>query len=106
MCGVLEVRRGLDLGEEPLGANQSCQLGLQDLEGDLSFVLQVVGQVDGGHAAFAELALNGVAAREGGVQAGGGVGHGGQDASRACGTARISAYLILPQDSAGRAGTI
>jgi hypothetical protein len=52
------------------------QLRLQDLERDLALVLEVVGQVDGGHAAFAELTLDGVSAFEGGVQAGDGIGHG------------------------------
>ena len=40
--------------------------------------------------ALAELTLDGVAAFEGGVEAGGGIGHEGQDASKTCGAARIS----------------
>ena len=37
----------------------------QDLQRDLSFVLQVVGQIDRRHAALTELTLDGVAAFEG-----------------------------------------
>ena len=50
---VLQVGRRLDLGQEALGADQGGQLGLQDLEGDLAFVFEVVGQVDRGHATLA-----------------------------------------------------
>ena len=66
---MVQVRGRPDLGQEALGAADRGQLGFQDLERDLTFVLQVVGQEDGGHAAFAELALDGVAALEGGVEA-------------------------------------
>ena len=66
---MLEVRRDLDLGEEALGAHHCGQLRLQDLEGHLTLVLDVVGQENRGHAAFAELVLDGVPALEGGVQA-------------------------------------
>ena len=54
---VLEVGCGFDLGQETLGADQGGQLGLQNLEGDLALMLQVIGQIDRGHATFAELAL-------------------------------------------------
>ena len=59
---VLEVRGGLDLSQEALGPDYGCQFGLQDLERDFTLVLEVVGEVDGRHAAFAELALDVVAA--------------------------------------------
>ena len=50
---VGQVRGGLDLGQEAFGTNDSSQLGLQDFERDLARVLEVVGQVDRGHTAFA-----------------------------------------------------
>ncbi len=50
---MLEVGRRLNLGEESLAPDNGSQLGLQDLEGDLSLVLEVVRQVDRGHAALA-----------------------------------------------------
>ncbi len=74
--GVLQVRGGLDLGEEALGADDRGQFGLEDLDGDLSVVLDVLGQVHRGHAAFAELPLDPVAIGQRGFQAGGvGVAH-------------------------------
>ena len=59
--GVLQVRGDLDLGEEAIAANDGAQLGMEDLDGDLAAVLEVFGEVDGGHAALAELALEAVA---------------------------------------------
>ena len=65
---MLELGDDVDLAEEPLGAQRRGELGPQDLERDLAVVLEVVGEVDGGHAALAELALDAVAAAEGGTQ--------------------------------------
>ena len=45
---MLEVRRRLDLGQEPLGADNRSQLGLEDLEGYVAVVLGVLGQIDRG----------------------------------------------------------
>ena len=75
-------------------ASEGGQLGLQDLQRDLSFVLEVVGQVDGGHAALTEFTVDGVAALEGGVQTGDGIGHGQQGAAKACRAARIEGPAI------------
>ncbi len=72
-----------ELGE---GTCVSCWV----LQRDLTLVLQVIGQVDRGHAALTQLTLDGVAAFEGCVQAGDGIGHGGQHASKTCGAASIS----------------
>ncbi len=58
---VLEVGGGLDLGEEALGADDGGEFRAQDLDGDGAIVLEVVGQVDRGHAPLAELALDAVA---------------------------------------------
>ena len=58
---MLEVGGGLDLGEEPLGADHGGQLGPQHLDRHLAVVPEVLRQVDGGHAARAELALEAVA---------------------------------------------
>ena len=91
---MLQVGGRLDLGQEALGAHEGGQLGLQDLQRDLSFVLEVVGQVDRRHAALTEFTLNRVAALEGCVQAGDGIEHGQQDASKACRAARIEGPAI------------
>ena len=71
---MLQLGGGLDFREEPLAADHGGELGAQHLERDLAVVLEVLGQVDGGHAARAELALDAVAVGEGGDQSvGGGV---------------------------------
>ena len=58
---MLEVGGGLDLDQEPLGPDHGGELGPQDLEGDLAIVLEVLGEIDGGHAAGTQLALDAVA---------------------------------------------
>jgi hypothetical protein len=73
--GMLQVRGGLDLAEEALGADDGGEFGAEDLDGDLAVVLEVVGEVDGGHAALAELALEAVAVGQGGGEADGDVVH-------------------------------
>ena len=72
---MLEPGGDLDLAGEPLGAERGGELGAEDLHRDLAVVLQVLGEVDGGHAALAELALDAVAVGEGGLEAGHRVGH-------------------------------
>ena len=84
---MLKLRCRLDLGQEALGTDDCRQLRLEDLEGHLAFVLDVLGQVDRGHAALTELTLDHVAAVEGCVETGDGIGHGEQDASKAYGAA-------------------
>ena len=59
--GVAEAGGGGDLAQEALGAERGGELGAEDLDGDLAVVLEVVGEVDRGHAALAELALDAVA---------------------------------------------
>ena len=55
---MVEPRRDLDLGEEPLGAEDRAELGAQDLERDVTIELAVVGEVDDGHPARPELAFD------------------------------------------------
>ncbi len=66
---VLEIGGGLDLGEEPLGADDRGQLRVEDFDGDLAVVLQVLREVHGGHAALTQLPLDPIAVGEGGGQA-------------------------------------
>ena len=73
---MLQVGGGPDLAEKPLGADHRRELGPQDLDGDLAVVPQVLGEVDGGHAALAELALDPVAVGERGGEADPGLLHG------------------------------
>ena len=72
---VLQRGGGLDFHHEPVGADDGGELGLEDLEGDLAIVLEILGQVHGGHAALAELPLDAVAIGEGGDEAGKRIGH-------------------------------
>jgi hypothetical protein len=58
---MLEIGGGGDLGQEPLGPDDGGKFGAQDLDRHLAVVLEVFGQVDGGHAALAELALDAIA---------------------------------------------
>jgi hypothetical protein len=77
--GVIERRGDPDLAGEPVGAEQRSELGPEDLDRHLAVMLEIVRQVDGRHPAPAELALEGVAAPEGGAEAfqlvGGGLRH-------------------------------
>jgi hypothetical protein len=59
----------LDLAEEAVGTEDGGQLGPKDLEGDRAVVLEVLGEIDRGHAAAAQLALERVAIGEGRGQA-------------------------------------
>ncbi len=61
---MLQVGGDLDLGQEAIAADDGAELGVEDLDRDLAAVLQVLGEVDGGHAALAELALEAVAVRQ------------------------------------------
>ena len=65
MCGCCSVRGRLDLGEEPLGAERRGEIGVQHLDRDVAVVLEVVREIDGRHAAAAELALDAVAIGDG-----------------------------------------
>ena len=67
--GVTERRGGLDLPEEPLGAERRAEFGPEDLDGDGAVVLEIAGEIDRGHPALAEFALDQVAAGEGGAEA-------------------------------------
>ena len=62
---VVETGGEPDLPNEPLGAERLRQLGVKDLEGDWTLVPEIAGEVDGGHAAAAELALDRIAGTEG-----------------------------------------
>jgi hypothetical protein len=54
---MLQAGGDLDLLHKALGAERMGQLLVQDLEGDRPIVPEIARQVDGGHAAPAEFAL-------------------------------------------------
>ena len=93
---MLEVRRDLDLGEEPLDAEHGAELRVEHLERDVAVVLEVAREVDGGHAAAADLALDGVAIGERRVELGDGVDHGGRSPRHAP-RARIRGPRRIPE---------
>ena len=59
--GVVESGGEADLSEEALRAEDGGQLGMEHLESDGPTVPEVLGQIDGGHTAVAELAFDRVA---------------------------------------------
>ena len=61
---MLQPRRGGDLAAEAVGAQRGGEGGTEELEGDGAVVLEVAREIDGGHAAAAELALEDVAGAE------------------------------------------
>ncbi|HET6576974.1 MAG TPA: hypothetical protein VFG66_01545 [Gemmatimonadales bacterium] len=74
---MLEPRGHADLPKKTFGAERGGELRAEELEGDGPVVTEVVGEVDQGHAAAAELAVEPVAAGKGGREAGGRVGQRG-----------------------------
>jgi len=50
---------------EAIGAHRRGELGSQHLDGHLAVVSKILGEVDRGHAALAQLALEAVPVREG-----------------------------------------
>jgi hypothetical protein len=57
---MLQVRRATDFFEKALGADRCGELRFENLERNGAVVLDVVRQIDRGHAAGAELAVNAV----------------------------------------------
>ena len=58
---MLEVRGDLDLREESLDAEDSAELGIQDLDRDESLMAHVSREIHGSHPTAADLALDAVA---------------------------------------------
>ena len=62
---MLELGRRLDLAQESIDAQECSDLWIEQLEGDLAFVAEVVGEVDSRHAPTPEFALDAVAVLQG-----------------------------------------
>ncbi len=62
---VLELCRETDLAQEPLGAEDGCKLGTEHLERHRAVVLEVASEIDRGHPAATEFALDRVKACKG-----------------------------------------
>jgi hypothetical protein len=65
---MLETSGDLDLPEKAVGTEGGDELLAQELDGNQSAVLEVVGEVDGGHSTAAQLPLETVAVDEGGLE--------------------------------------
>jgi hypothetical protein len=61
--GMLEASSGSDLPEEALRPKGGGEFLMEQLEGYWAVMLEVLGEIDGGHATPAKLALKSVAAR-------------------------------------------
>src|SRR5215213_933464 len=66
---MLEPGRDLDLPEETIGPQACGQLRAQNLDGDLTVVLQVLRQVHRPHSALPQCALEAIAVAQGFCQA-------------------------------------
>ena len=66
---VIEAGSDVDLAQEALATKHRAQFGAQQLEGHLSEVLEILGEVDGGHATAADLTIDGVAIGQGCLEA-------------------------------------
>ena len=64
---VAELRRDLDLTEEALRADRRGELGSHHLDRDLPPMLEILREIDGGHSARANDALDAVTVRERGL---------------------------------------
>ena len=66
---MLQLGDDVDLAREPIGPHRGGELRAEDLESDLAAVLEVMGEIDRGHPAHADLALDAVTRTEGGGNA-------------------------------------
>ena len=90
MWGWLRRRGDLDLAQEPIGADVGGKLRVEHFHRDRPPMLEVLGQMDGGHAAAPDLALELVAASQSFLQAVDQTGHCGSEEQRST-TAVIAA---------------
>jgi hypothetical protein len=61
---VREVRRNLDLAQEPLCSHRARQLGVENLHGDIAAVAAVAREVNACHPAATDQTIDCVAVRE------------------------------------------
>ena len=101
---MLEIGGELDLGQKAVGADHGGQLGPEHLEGHAAVVPDVLGQIDGGHAAGTDLPIQAVAVREGGLEPAEQFGHG----QRLCGEGRKMRWAgrFRQSPAGGRTGVV
>jgi hypothetical protein len=62
---MLKLRRRLDLGEKALGAKCRCEIRMKDLDCNIALVPEVMCEINGRHAAHADLANDAIPVFEG-----------------------------------------
>src|SRR5688572_18907638 len=102
---MLQCCRGLDLDHETLCTQHGSQLRLQYLERDLAVVLDILGEIDGGHSPLTELAYNSVSV---GNRGGETLESDGSECRichwrQTCGTPVVTSMATLAGDAAGGA---
>lgn len=55
---MLQVRGDADFAEEPIGAEHGAELGVEELDRHMSLVPDIIREIDGRHAAGANLAFD------------------------------------------------
>ena len=88
MCGCWRFAVVLISARKRSAPTSAASSGFRTFSATFRSCLRSSARYTGGHAPLAELTLDRVAAFEGCVQAGDGIGHGEQDASNSCETAR------------------
>jgi hypothetical protein len=64
--GMVQLGGHPDLPQKPLSPQDLGQMGMEHLQRDVSVVLEITREINHGHAAVADLALNGIVPVEGG----------------------------------------
>jgi len=68
--GMIQVGRDLDFLEKPIAPDQRREVGLEDLDGDLAMVPEIVGEINRRHAAGADGPLDPIPAGQSGDEPG------------------------------------
>ena len=96
---MLQPRRRTDLGQEPLAPERRAEVRVEDLDGDVAIVLEVVREIHGRHPARAELSLDPISGGEGVRQARGDVAHGAARAlARRFATIAVRFWITITRD--------
>jgi hypothetical protein len=72
---MLQASRQLDLAKKALDAIAAAELRTHHLHRNGTFVPEIAGEIDGGHAAGADLTLHRISAAKSGAQALGDIAH-------------------------------
>ena len=86
-----------DLVQEPLRTDHRGEVGTHYLDADQTVVLQITGEVDGGHPTTAKLSLDGIAVGERSFEVSGDLAHGAKmDRLRGFGESSSRSRIPIP----------